>query len=176
MSQKEAQQELVKAQATGDIGGIQRAQLGSLQAQADAQDALNDKKKAGRDADKGRAGGVEGTEGVQQARKQVEDAERAVARANRQVTTAKRNAGEAAAGADTAASKLQFLLSQMTKGQVALYYALEKLRKVYQDVFGPINDIILGSFTRTVKRITALIQTPEIIKGAPSWRPRFPSN
>jgi phage-related protein len=159
LSQKEAQQALVKAQATGDTAGIQRAQLALLQAQSDATDSLTQKKRAAAEADKGREGGVEGLDSVKRAADQVKTAQRGI-------QTAKRNADEAAKGTDTAAAKLQFLLSQMTAGQRALFRALEALRKVYIQNFGPISDIILGSFTRVVKRITTLLQSPEILGAA----------
>ena len=161
LSQKEAQQALIKAQATGDTAGIQRAQLQLLQAQSDAQDSLTQKKRADADADKARAGGVEGLPSVQHAAEQVKAAQRGI-------QTAKRNADEAAQGTETAGQKLQFLLSQMTKGQVALFHALEALRKVYLENFGPISDIILGSFTRVVNRITELLKSSEILDAAKS--------
>ena len=40
LSQAEAQQALIKAQAQGDVGGIQRAQLALLQAQSDAHEKV----------------------------------------------------------------------------------------------------------------------------------------
>ena len=109
LSQAEAQRQLIAAQARGDVGGIQRAQLGVLQAQADAEDKLRDKTSCQAEAARGRAGGVEGMEGVVQAKQQVADA-------NRGLASAKRNADEAAQGTESAAQKLNFLLAQMTKG------------------------------------------------------------
>lgn len=159
LSQAEAQRQLVLATARGDAAGIQRAQLGVLQAQADAEDKLRDKTRARKEAEKGRAGGVEGAEGVVQAKQQVEDAQRGLA-------SAKRNADEAAQGTQSAAQKLNFLLAQMTKGQRDLFHALEDLSKVYKETFGPITDIILNSFTRAARRLTTLIQLPELVSGA----------
>jgi chromosome segregation ATPase len=159
LSQAEAQRQLVQATARGDAAGIQRAQLGVLQAQADAEDKLRDKTRARKEAEKGRAGGVEGAEGVVQAKQQVADAQRGL-------EGAKRNAAEAAEGTQSAAQKLNFLLAQMTKGQRDLFHALEDLSKVYKETFGPITDIILNSFTRAAKRLTDIIQMPDLVSGA----------
>jgi len=166
LSQREAQQALIRAQATGDVQGIQRAQLGLLQAQADAHDKVRDSARASQDAQKARAGGVEGMPGVQDAKKSIEDAERAVAKARRGIESAKRTADEAQTGTQSAAQKLNFLLSQMTEGQRKLFRALMDLQKVYKEVFGPITDIILGSFTRAARRLIEIIQMPQLISGA----------
>ena len=98
-------------------------------------------------------------EGVVQAKQQVADAQRGL-------EGAKRNAREAAEGTQSAAQKLNFLLAQMTKGQRDLFHALEDLSKVYKETFGPITDIILNSFTRAAKRLTEIIQMPQMVSGA----------
>jgi hypothetical protein len=159
LDQEEAQKALLKAQATGDVEGIRRAQLAVLQARADSQKAREDQRRATRDAARGERGGVEGAPGVVDAKRQIDDAQRGLA-------SAKRNAAEAAAGTETAAAKLNFLLANLTEGQRKLFDAVTKLQATYKKVFDPITDIIVGSFTRAVNRITDIIQMPKVIEEA----------
>ena len=167
LSQKEAQQALIRAQQQGDVEGIQRAQLGILQAQADAQDKLTQKRRAAADAGKARAGGVEGLDSVQNAKKQVEDAERAVEKARRGIDTAKRHADEAAAGTQTAAAKLNFLLAQLSPAEKRLYDAMTRLQELFRTgVYRSITDNLVNSFARAVEKITQILERPDIINAA----------
>ena len=163
LSQKEAQQALIAAQAGGDVEGIQRAQLRVLEAQADAEQSLADKRRARREAERGERGGVEGTEGVEQAKRQVEDAADAVEKAQRGIQTAKRNAGEAAAGTQTAVATLNYLLAQLSPAERRLYDALKNIQDAYKATYRPITDLIIDSFTRSVEGVQRIMLMPEVI-------------
>ena len=157
LSQAEAQKALQQAQARGDTEGIQRAQLGVLEAQANAEENIAKRRKARQDAERGRRGGVEGMEGVQQAKRAVEDA-------NRGVETAKRNAAEAAQGTITAAAQLNYLLAQLSPAERRLYNAITHIREAYKENYRGITDIIVNSFTRSVKGVEKIMLMPEVIK------------
>jgi len=174
LSQKEAQQALVRAQATGDVEGIQRAQLALLQAQSEAQDKLTQKRRAAADADRARAGGVEGMPGVRQAKKDIEDAEKAAAKAadsvekaQRGVERARRGSDAASAGAETAAAKLQFLLAQLSPAERRLYEAITRIQKLFREgVYRDITDNLVNSFARSIEKITRIIQQPAMVNAA----------
>jgi phage-related protein len=166
LSQKEAQQALIAAQAKGDTEGIQRAQLALLQAQADAEQSITDKRRARQAAEKGRTGGVEGTEGVKNARRAVEDSQRAVDKAQRGIVSASRKADEAATGRQTAVAKLNYLLSLLSGSEVRLFKALEQLRSTYLRVIPTITDVIIDSFTKAVNKVNELIQMPKVVQTA----------
>jgi len=158
LSQKEAQEALIKAQATGDTAGIQRAQLQVLQANNDARQKEIDLKRKSAEADRGRRGGPEGM-------KEVQDAKDAVAEASHGIDTAKRNAAETAAGMGTAASKLNFLLSQMSTAEKRLYTAVTNLQRLFrQGIYRDITDVLINSFARSIERITKIIQMPEVLR------------
>ena len=174
LSQKEAQQALIRAQQQGDVEGIQRAQLAVLQAQADAEDKITQKRRASADAQKAQRGGVEGMPGVKQAKKDIEDAQRAaekaaeaVGKAERGLEKARRQGDAASAGAETAAAKLQFLLAQLSPAERRLYEAMTKLQTLFRT--GPFRDItdnLVDSFARAINKIADILQRPSMLKSA----------
>ena len=180
LSQKEAQEQLRLAMASGDVEGIARAELAVLEAQADAEEKLTEARRARVDAGRARRGGVEGMEGVQQAkqaaaeaersvadaRRGIENAERAVAKAARGIETAKRNASEAAAGTQTAAATLNYLLAQLSPAERRLYTALQNIQEAYKKTYRPITDLIIDSFTRSVQGVQKIMLMPEVISMA----------
>ena len=166
LSQKEAQEALRLAMAGGDVEGIARAELGVLEAQADAEEKLKEARKSRIEATQGAQGGVEGTEGVQNAKRSLEDAQRAAERASRGIETAKRNAAEAAAGTQTAAATLNYLLAQLSPAERRLYTALTNIQEAYRKTYRPITDLIIDSFTRSVKGVQRIMLMPEVIQMA----------
>ena len=180
LSQKEAQEQLRLAMASGDVESLARAELSVLESQVDAEEKLTEAKRARQEAGTARAGGVEGMEGVQRAKQQaaeaersvsearrgIENAERAVAKAARGIETAKRNASEAAAGTQTAAATLNYMLAQLSPAERRLYTALQNIQEAYKKTYRPITDLIIDSFTRSVEGVQKIMLMPEVISMA----------
>ena len=180
LSQKEAQEQLRLAMQTGDVEGLARAELAVLESQVDAEEKLTEARRTSAEARGAERGGVEGMEGVQRAKQQaaeadrsvtearrgIENAERAVAKAARGIETAKRNASEAAAGTQTAAATLNYLLSQLSPAERRLYTALTNIQEAYKKTYRPISDLIIDSFTRSVKGVQRIMLMPEVIQMA----------
>ena len=180
LSQQEAQEQLRLAIAGGDVAGIARAELNVLESQVDAEEKLTAARRTRQEVGRARRGGVEGMEGVQDAkdaaedaergvadaRRGIENAERAVARASRGIQTARRNASEAAAGTQTAAATLNYLLAQLSPAERRLYQALTNIQEAYKKTYRPITDLIIDSFTRSVKGVQRIMLMPEVISMA----------
>lgn len=178
LDQAEAQDRLSEALAGGTSIDLQRAEnelvsanLGVPRARRAATQATQDLV-AGQD--------IESTEGVVAARRQVTEARKAIDDANDGVTKAKRSlddAGRAAtlasarattATADTfaAGDKLLFLLQQLSPAQLRLFVSLQRIKQDYKDLFTPITDILVDSFSRGVDTADRILKNPGFLNSA----------
>lgn len=180
LSQQEAQEALRQATLTGGGLDLQRAELDILDTRVSREEALTRLRRQRVDTRTAVRGGVEGMQEVEDAKRAVEDsrramqeadegiadAERAVQRAERGIARARRNAAEAVEGTQTAALNLQYLLAQLSPAERRLYQAVRRIRGTYEEIFRPITDIVVDSFTRTVNRVERVIRMPGVIRTA----------
>lgn len=172
LSQAEAQDRLRQAMSSGDVGEIQRAQLGVDEASLGVDQARLRSARARQDADEARRAGVEGSELVQDAlervrdaRRQVDDAGRSIAAAGRAMDAASRSATNAMADELASVGKLNYLLEEQLSGaERGLYRSIQRIRATYEENFRPVTDIIVRSFTYAVDAINELLQDPEVLR------------
>lgn len=101
---------------------------------------------------------VEGArEGVENAEEALEDARRAADRAERSLQNARRSAAASGAESLAAAGKLNYMMGELSHTERRMVKAIQNLREEWAKVMRPITDIILGSFIRTINRITTVI-------------------
>ena len=173
MSQAEAQDRLRASIAQGRSGDLGRDRLGIAEANLGRTQANVRLSRAREDAGAARRGGIEGMEGVVSARKAVDDArrgivdaERAVVRAQRGLQQARRSANQAGADTFAAASKLNYMMGQLSAAEKRLYGAIQRLRETWKRNMRPITDIIVDSFTRAVDRVDGLLRNRRLLNAA----------
>lgn len=147
------------ALGSGSFLEFEQAQVEMESAALAREDSARQGNRAIEDAERTRAQGVAGNEGVIQSQRALRDATWALADAHREVARAQQEQGAAASAAADANKDL-------TESERDLRDALLELRKVWKDVGRGLTDPIIDSFTFMVKRITALIQDPEILAAA----------
>lgn len=174
-SQAQAQEQLRLAISGGDVEGLGDAQLNVLSTQVKNEEAILKRRQATRNAQVAKPGGagIEGLDSVKTARKEVDDAKKAIDSAKNAVSDAadgiekaKRSADTASGSINTAAQNLAFLLSQLSPAERELYKALIRIRATYKELFRPITDIIVNSFTYAVDRADEILKDPKVIKSA----------
>lgn len=175
LSQAEAQDALRRAVSTGDVEGLQRAELGVLEANQGRRSAATAFKDARAARNTAVSQGVEGAPGVVQAKKQIDDAKRniadaaeAVNKAERGIDKARRGATAAAADQFTAAAALEYMLSKLSPAERKLYESIQRINKTFRENFRPITDILVNEFSKGVDTVDALLKDNRILRSAAS--------
>lgn len=164
LSQRDAQIALQEAiQSGGDVQGaqlnLQEAIVRNQKSSVESTRATSDRRAAG--------GNVENLPDVQGAEKQLAQANQSVTRAERSVDQAKRSAVDAAGSVQTAAANLNFFLTkELDDSERKLYEAIIRIQTRYKQLFRPVTDIIIDSFTVAVNRAAKLIEMPEVVAEA----------
>jgi SLT domain-containing protein len=180
LSLAESQDALRDALASGDTGAIARRRLDVKEASLGVDDAQINRNRASADLALRRKQGVSGTPGVVQANRALSDARQgvkdavssaadagdAVEKARRALEKAKRTGADAGTEQSAAAGKLNFLLSNLSDSERALYDSVERIKKVFADVGKDITDPIIDSATHAVDGMTELLRDPTIIAAA----------
>lgn len=158
LSVGEAEDALRDAIQSGQAGEIESRRLDLQEAQIRAQRARQDATQARRTGDPGGR--------IEDATKSLKDAEVAAGRAQRSVENARRSSEGAAAGVTAAAGKLEFLKSQMSESERALFQALVTLQNRFRAFAQTITAPLIQSFTRTTRGIIDLMADRRIINAA----------
>lgn len=171
LSQRDAAIALQQGIATGDIGSLRSNQLDLSQARLDTKGANRDYSRANQDLNLQTSGSpLRPDRGVEEARKAIEEAKRALVDAQRAAEAARRGIKQAAQGAAVAgaaglasASKMDYMLKQLSGSERKLYQAITGLRDTYKKAFRPITDIMVDSFTLGAKRAEKVLKDPGLI-------------
>lgn len=167
--------------------GLEQAQNAVRRAELNQQQAAIRNQRAQQDAAEARKKGVEGSDEVINAREQlresnervadatdriaqalrgVRDAVHAVAIARREQRDAELGVTEAVNKQTAAQEDLQNRLADMSPAERKLFNSLVRIRRIYEDNFGSITDIIIGAYQRAVDRAAILLQDPKILAAA----------
>ena len=155
LSQAEAQEALRRATQTGDVEGIARAELSVIESQVRSEEALTRARRARQDV-RSAGGNINNLPNVKSATDAVEDASRALEKAQRNVDTT-------SGSIDTAAQNLAYLLSQLSPAERELYKSVTRIRNTYKELWRPVTDIIIESFTGAVDKINTVMQMPSVL-------------
>jgi hypothetical protein len=174
LSQADAQEALRRAVTGGDVAGLSGAELNVLETRQSRREANARLTDATADASRLVPKGVEGQDNVRQARQQVDDSRRAIDQANRAVVQAQRGLERAKRASDAAADdsfsgleKLQFMLQkQLSPAERELFNRIQRFRKVFQEQFRPITDILIREYSKGVDTAIKLLQDHRIIGAA----------
>lgn len=175
LSVEEAQERLRRNLSAGRTGELDRNRLDVESARLNQTRSERDLQKLRSEIETRQRQGVEGSPEVRDAKKQLDNAERSATqaargleRANRALQQAKTGADEAGAAVGAAASKQDFLMSQMSESQRALSKEISEFLEVIRVQGATISDPITESMTRGLARVNELLRDPEIIESARS--------
>ncbi len=159
LSQFQTGEAITRAIAAGDVGALE-----GLRNQRDEAGLAAERTSA--DASSARELGPERAPEVLAAVRDLDQANVALRRARREADAAGR-AAERAATAGTAADRaLERALAQLTPAELALYEASKRFQTRFRELFRPITDIIVRSFTRGVDRAEKVMGDSRIVDTA----------
>lgn len=166
-SQEQAQRQLRLSIASGNVDDIEGNELGVLEADSGLDAARTRLADATRDRRKAQ---TSEPDNVKQAKKQLDDAKDSAKEAGKAVDKAQRSLDKAGRSMEdqlgqqfSGLEKLQYMLGNMSKGQLALFVAMQKIRATFTKTWVPILDIITQGFARGVNTLERLMRDDRVV-------------
>lgn len=171
LSQRDSKRALQESIAQGDVGSLASDRLDIKGANLDVRSTRLDSNRASQDLALQQSGSpLRPDRGVEEAQKAIEDARRALLDAQRAADGARRSLKSAATGAAVAgaaglasASKMDYMLKQMSDSERKFYRAVTGLKDTYEKAFRPVTDIMVDAFTRGAKRSEKVLKDPALM-------------
>jgi hypothetical protein len=165
LSQQEARMALQEAISSGDVGAIAGRQLEVAQSDFDTQEARINLGRARQDSNEVQESGLRGMPQMVAARRQLADATRQLSEAQKNLNQAQRAGASSAGSLSAAQANLQFAMKDLSKAEKELMRTITGFQDRVGKAFRPITDVIIGSFSRAIKRVQGLLLDPSILSG-----------